>query len=157
MSTARLTAAARRVDGTQLCPLLRHRRYEAQPHAATNALKWQLTDVGGLNLSLMLRQLTPAGTPREWKNRVACLFGSFICHSRAGNSGLALLSRISMFRARYWKYSANARSRHVGGVKDQLHRRLLAFHDPDTSTHRDLAPAVNDYANGQLFSRTAMD
>jgi len=39
----------------------------------------QLTQVGGFNLSLMLRQLTGASTRPERKNRVACLFGSFVC------------------------------------------------------------------------------
>ena len=35
-----------------------------------NILKRQLVHVGAFNLSLILRKLLGAGTPREWKNRV---------------------------------------------------------------------------------------
>ncbi|HXY51094.1 MAG TPA: transposase [Terriglobales bacterium] len=38
-----------------------------------NILKRQLIHVGGFNLSLILRQLMGAGTPREWRNRVGLL------------------------------------------------------------------------------------
>lgn len=41
-----------------------------------NILKRQLIHVAGFNLSLIFRQLLGAGTPREWKNRVANLFSS---------------------------------------------------------------------------------
>jgi transposase len=34
-----------------------------------NILKRQLVHVGAFNLSLILRKLLGAGTPREWKNR----------------------------------------------------------------------------------------
>ena len=34
-----------------------------------NILKRQLIHVGAFNLSLILRKLMGAGTPREWKNR----------------------------------------------------------------------------------------
>ena len=34
-----------------------------------NILKRQLVHVGAFNLSLILRQLLGAGTPREWRNR----------------------------------------------------------------------------------------
>ena len=34
-----------------------------------NILKRQLVHVGAINLSLILRKLLGAGTPREWKNR----------------------------------------------------------------------------------------
>jgi transposase len=34
-----------------------------------NILKRQLIHVGAFNLSLILRKLLGAGTPREWKNR----------------------------------------------------------------------------------------
>jgi len=37
-----------------------------------NILKRQLIHVGAFNLSLILRQLMGAGTPREWRNR-GCL------------------------------------------------------------------------------------
>ena len=43
-----------------------------------NILKRQLIHVGAFNLSLILRVLLGAGTPREWKNRqgelLLCLF-----------------------------------------------------------------------------------
>lgn len=38
-----------------------------------NILKRQLIHVGAFNLSLILRQLLGAGTPREWKNRIGTL------------------------------------------------------------------------------------
>jgi len=39
-----------------------------------NILKWQLVHVGAFNLSLILRKLLGAGTPRKWKNRLGSLF-----------------------------------------------------------------------------------
>ena len=39
-----------------------------------NILKRQLIHIGAFNLSLILRQLLGAGTPREWKNRGRILF-----------------------------------------------------------------------------------
>jgi transposase len=39
-----------------------------------NILKRQLIHIGAFNLSLILRQMLGAGTPREWKNRGAMLF-----------------------------------------------------------------------------------
>jgi transposase len=39
-----------------------------------NILKRQLVHVGAFNLSLILRQLLGAGTPREWRNRGGLLF-----------------------------------------------------------------------------------
>ena len=48
-----------------------------------NILKRQLVHVGAFNLSLILRQLLGAGTPREWKNRfgrlVLTLYFLFTC------------------------------------------------------------------------------
>ena len=38
-----------------------------------NILKRQLIHVGGFNLSLILRKMLGAGTPREWKNRSGVL------------------------------------------------------------------------------------
>jgi transposase len=38
-----------------------------------NILKRQLIHVGAFNLSLILRKLMGAGTPREWKNRGSML------------------------------------------------------------------------------------
>jgi hypothetical protein len=42
-----------------------------------NILKRQLIHVGAFNLSLILRQLPDAGTPREWKNRGRMLIWRF--------------------------------------------------------------------------------
>jgi hypothetical protein len=48
-----------------------------------NIWKRQLIHVGAFNLSLILRQLLGAGTPREWKNRfgrlVLTLYVLFTC------------------------------------------------------------------------------
>jgi transposase len=64
-----LTQTARRIGRAQLCP----------PAAcgaaicAENIQKRQLIHVGAFNLSLILRKLLGAGTPREMKNRAASL------------------------------------------------------------------------------------
>jgi transposase len=61
-----------------------------------NILKRQLIHVGAFNLSLILRKLLGAGTPREWKNRfgrlVLTLYLLFTC--RIGQKRLCR-SRIS--------------------------------------------------------------
>ena len=44
-----------------------------------NILKRQLVHVGAFNLSLILRKLLGAGTPRELKNRAGEVFGDYIC------------------------------------------------------------------------------
>ena len=49
-----------------------------------NILKRQLVHVGAFNLSLILRQMLGAGTPREWRNR----------------GGVPLLLVVSLFRRR---------------------------------------------------------
>jgi hypothetical protein len=43
-----------------------------------NIWKRQLIHVGAFNLSLILRQLLGAGTPREWKNRAGQVFWRFL-------------------------------------------------------------------------------
>jgi transposase len=43
-----------------------------------NILKRQLVHVGAFNLSLVLRKLLGAGTPREWKNRAARVFSQLL-------------------------------------------------------------------------------
>jgi transposase len=48
-----------------------------------NILKRQLIHVGAFNLSLILRKLLGAGTPREWKNRTPQLVFLFLCLFRA--------------------------------------------------------------------------
>ncbi|MFZ0861731.1 MAG: hypothetical protein WAN18_13680, partial [Candidatus Sulfotelmatobacter sp.] len=61
-----------------------------------NILKRQLIHVGAFNLSLILRKLLGAGTPREWKNRfgrlVLNLYLRFTCRinqKRPCGSGLS--------------------------------------------------------------------
>jgi transposase len=49
----------------------------------SNILKRQLIHVGAFNLSLILRKLIGAGTPREWRNRTPQLIFLFLCLSRA--------------------------------------------------------------------------
>jgi len=72
-----------------------------------NILKRQLIHVGAFNLSLILRKLMGAGTPREWKNRGVVLFG-LIYSLLARHEGPVWFysNRISMFRV---KYSATTR------------------------------------------------
>jgi len=73
-TTARVTQTARRTGGTQLCTLLRNRRIAALPSARReNILKRQLAHVSAFNLSLVMRKLLGAGTPRELKNRAVQL------------------------------------------------------------------------------------
>jgi hypothetical protein len=43
-----------------------------------NILKRQLVHVDAFNLSLILRQLLGAGTPREWKNRAGQVFSQLL-------------------------------------------------------------------------------
>src|SRR5664279_2101956 len=62
-----------------------------------NILKRQLVHVGAFNLSLILRQLLGAGTPREWRNRFAklVLFLYFL-FTRRKDSNRLRRSQISM-------------------------------------------------------------
>jgi len=62
-----------------------------------NILKRQLVHVGAFNLSLILRQLLGAGTPREWRNRFAKLvLFLFWLFTRRKDSNRHCRSRISM-------------------------------------------------------------
>jgi hypothetical protein len=45
-----------------------------------NILKRQLVHVGAFNLSLILRQVLGAGTPRQWKDLLGTPFLLFICY-----------------------------------------------------------------------------
>ncbi len=67
-----------------------------------NILKRQLIHVGAFNLSLILRQLMGAGTPREWRNRcgLLLLLVYFLLPRREGRNRLCR-SRISMSRTKY--------------------------------------------------------
>jgi transposase len=73
-----------------------------------NILKRQLIHVGAFNLSLILRKLIGAGTPREWRNRgsVLLLLVSFLLPRWEGRNRPGR-SRISMFRAKYLASSRN--------------------------------------------------
>ena len=53
------------------------RRTHLRTHS--NILKRQLIHVGAFNLSLILRKLVGAGTPREWKNHTPQLVFLFLC------------------------------------------------------------------------------
>jgi transposase len=57
------------------------RRTHLRKHS--NILKRQLIHVGAFNLSLILRQLLGAGTPREWRNRTPQLVFLLLCLLRA--------------------------------------------------------------------------
>jgi transposase len=61
-----------------------------------NILKRQLIHVGAFNLSLVLRKLLGAGTPREWKNRAARVFSQllrFLLGLKKAVSRIPLLAR----------------------------------------------------------------
>ena len=66
-----------------------------------NILKRQLVHVGAFNLSLILRKLLGAGTPRELKNRAGQMF-SRLLHSlscwMAGGSFIRRLNRLTRLR-----------------------------------------------------------
>src|SRR6202521_4377291 len=67
-----------------------------------NILKRQLIHVGAFNLSLILRKLMGAGTPREWSNRggLLLLLAYFLPALREGRDRLCR-GQISRSRARY--------------------------------------------------------
>ncbi len=74
-----------------------------------NILKRQLVHVGAFNLSLILRRVLGAGTPREWRNRVAKLvLFLFLLFTRRKDSNRLCRSQIPTFRA---KSFARLRSR----------------------------------------------
>jgi transposase len=64
-----------------------------------NILKRQLIHVGAFNLSLILRQLLGAGTPREWRNRGNLLLGLiYLLLLRSKNRNQLCSSRIARSR-----------------------------------------------------------
>jgi transposase len=73
-----------------------------------NILKRQLIHVGAFNLSLILRQLMGAGTPREWTNRCELLLLVYFLLPRQEGRNWLRRSRISMSPA---ECLANSRSR----------------------------------------------
>ena len=65
-----------------------------------NILKRQLIHVGAFNLSLILRQMLGAGTPREWRNRFAKLvLFLYLLFPRRKDSNRLCRSQIPMSRA----------------------------------------------------------
>jgi len=62
------------------------RRTHLRKHS--NILKRQLIHVGAFNLSLILRKLLGAGTPREWRNHTPRLVFLFLCLLRAYSGSL---------------------------------------------------------------------
>jgi transposase len=73
-----------------------------------NILKRQLIHVGAFNLSLILRKLIGAGTPREWRNHgsVLLLLVYFLLPRREGRNR-PCRHRISMSRTKYLATSRN--------------------------------------------------
>ena len=66
-----------------------------------NILKRQLIHVGAFNLSLILRQLLGAGTPREWRNRFAKLvLFLYLLFTRRQDSNRLCRSQIPTSRAK---------------------------------------------------------
>jgi hypothetical protein len=74
-STARVFAHCYETGGLRRCHL----------RGQGNILKRQLIHVGAFNLSLILRQLLGAGTPREWNNRFGRLVGRVLRRLWYGN------------------------------------------------------------------------
>jgi transposase len=94
------------------------RRTHLRKHS--NILKRQLIHVGAFNLSLILRKLVGAGTPREWKNRtpqlvflLLCLLQACSSTQRRQFSGLASSERNP--RSKGHGLTRKCRSRNSGG------------------------------------------
>jgi len=94
------------------------RRTHLCKHA--NILKRQLIHVGAFNLSLILRKLLGAGTPREWRNRTPqlvflflCLFWAYSDTRRRQFSDLSCLKRNPPSKCH--GLTRNCRSRNSGG------------------------------------------
>ena len=77
-----------------------------------NILKRQLVHVGAFNLSLILRKLLGAGTPREWKNRAGTLV--LLVY-------LLLTRRITPNRFQ-GNQSAISRTKYFAGSRSQIRR-----------------------------------
>jgi len=94
------------------------RRTHLRKHS--NILKRQLIHVGAFNLSLILRKLIGAGTPREWRNHTPQLVFLFLCLFRAC-SGTQRRSLPALTRSKQNPSSKcpgstrNCRSRNSGG------------------------------------------
>ena len=94
------------------------RRTHLRKHS--NILKRQLIHVGAFNLSLILRKLIGAGTPREWRNHTSQLVFLILCLLRAssGSPGRPFLDSSSP--KRIWlsdrhRMARICRSRNSGG------------------------------------------
>ena len=94
------------------------RRTHLRKHA--NILKRQLIHVGAFNLSLILRKLIGAGTPREWRNRTPRLVFLFLWLLRGYDTALQQPSRDLPSRTRtatsdFPRLAPTCRSRKLGG------------------------------------------
>jgi transposase-like protein DUF772/DDE family transposase len=99
------------------------RRTHLRKHS--NILKRQLIHVGAFNLSLILRKLIGAGTPREWRNRTPRLVFLFLWLFQARN--VTQQRRFSELRPAPWfsrsdrsGWVRNCRSRNSGGSTTDL-------------------------------------
>ncbi len=94
------------------------RRTHLRKHS--NILKRQLIHVGAFNLSLILRKLLGAGTPREWRNRTPQLIFLYLWLLRAFWEGLErdhppLSPSQRVSRSRRRGPARNCHSRNLGG------------------------------------------
>jgi transposase len=94
------------------------RRTHLRKHS--NILKRQLIHVGAFNLSLILRKLIGAGTPREWRNRTSQLVFLFLCLLRAYTGSPRRLFSDASSPKRTWPSKRDrlvriCRSRNSGG------------------------------------------
>jgi transposase len=74
-----------------------------------NILKRQLVHVGAFNLSLILRQLLGAGTPRQWKDLAEAHLLLFIYYLPVGKNGIGSQETEFQFLVRNWSKNREAR------------------------------------------------
>jgi hypothetical protein len=104
-----------------------------------NILKRQLVHVGAFNLSLILRQLLGAGTPRELRNRSGQLVLSLLLLFSHGNGQqLCRSSRISASVAKYPERS-RTRLRCPFAENQLLEPRTVRYVRQENSNHNSLA------------------
>jgi transposase len=96
------------------------RRTHLRGHA--NILKRQLVHVGAFNLSLILRQVLGAGTPRQWKNQ----------------SGMLILRLFLLLTCSNWPNGpvapGNFAVLDVRGANRSIHQRCRSRRNSDTYT-----------------------
>src|SRR5260370_20186437 len=104
-----------------------------------NILKRQLVHVGAFNLSLILRTLLGAGTPRELRNRFGGSLYAFFCCSRTGivsNDFIAAVSPGRLPRA-----SQDRAPGYVARFVENL------IHAPRTARHREFVEGATKGRN----------